>query len=116
MDFKLNQDGDLILNELNEIETIEDVNDIIKQNLVVYLNTQRGSNIFYPDRGVPWFEFSGMKESESIAESLTRSALNKHEMVEEVENVDASLEDRTMNIECRIRSTEDTVLTILLEE
>lgn len=115
MDFDLNKDGDLVYDSTNDLSTITSPSKEVAQNLRIYLQMEQGDNIFEPDRGVPWFEFSNLRNSENIYESLVRAALNSHKMVAEVNDVSTTSSERTMNIECIITTTDDDVITVLLE-
>lgn len=110
--FKLDDDGDIIINELNNIE-MTDPERTLEQRLEVYLETYLGNDIFYPERGVPWVQYDNITDYLSFLENIISNSLKRNEYVERVVNVSAtriSEEEVEMDIQCVANQEEISLL------
>lgn len=111
-DFKF-QNGDLVINDLNEIETVTGTEQT-KQDLEHRLMCVKGSDPFHPTYGTDWLKIKRTTFNKVLIEHEIRKALKTHSEVKSIDSVDISEPDseRKINITVYLTLTTEEAITV----
>lgn len=112
-DFKF-QNGDLVINDLHEIETVTGVEQT-KQDLEHRLMCVKGSDSFHPDYGTDWLKIKRTTFNKVLIEHEIRKALKTHNNIKSIDNVEISGPDSERKINIIVYLTLTTEETITVE-
>ena len=86
-DFKFDESGDLIINELKQVETVSGV-DKAKQDIIHILKCVKGSDAFHPNFGVDWVKIKRSGFNRILIEHEIRKALSKYDRIKSIDKIE----------------------------
>ena len=88
-DFKFDLSGDLVINELKQVEAVSGV-DKVKQDIIHILKCVKESDAFHPDFGVDWLKIKRSGFNRMLIEHEIRKALNKYDKIKSIDRIEIS--------------------------
>ena len=86
-DFKFDESGDLIINELKQVETVSGV-DKVKQDVIHILKCVKGTDPFHPNFGVDWVKIKRSGFNRILIEHEIRKALSKYDKIKSIDKIE----------------------------
>ena len=105
-DFKFDESGDLIINELKQVETVSGV-DKVKQDIIHILKCVKGTDTFHPDFGVDWLKIKRSGFNRMLIEHEIRKALSKYDKIKSIDRIDISDPDADRKVKIKLFLTLD---------
>ena len=105
-DFKFDDSGDIVVNELKQLETLEGA-DRTKQHIMHILKTVRGSDPFDPDFGVDWLRIKRSGYNRALIEHEVRKALAGYDEIKSIDGIEISELDSDRKVRIRLYLTLD---------
>jgi len=106
-DFKFDSSGDLIINELKQIEIVENL-DKVKQDIIHILKCVKGSDAFRPDFGVDWIKVKQSGYNRALIEHEIRKALANYKKIKSIDRIEISNPDSNRNVRIKLYLTLDS--------
>ena len=91
-DFKFDLSGDLVINELKQVEAVSGV-DKVKQDIIHILKCVKGSDAFHPDFGVDWLKIKRSGFNRMLIEHEIRKTLSKYDKIKSIDRIEISEPD-----------------------
>jgi len=98
------QNGDLVINDLHEIEKVTGIAQT-KQDLEHRLLCVKGSDPFHPDFGADWLKIKRTTFNRVLIEHEIRKALKSHDSVKSIDSVNICAPDSERNITITVHIT-----------
>ena len=105
-DFKFDLSGDLVINELKQVETVSSV-DKVKQDIVHILKCVKGSDAFHPDFGIDWIKVKQSGYNRALIEHEIRKALANYKKIKSIDRIEISDPDANRNVSIKLFLTLD---------
>lgn len=102
--FKLDSSGDIVINELKRLETVEGL-DKVAQDIRVILKTVKGSFPFDPDFGVDYIKIVESGFNRKLIENEIRKALSKYPYLKSIDSIEISDPDENRRVAVSISLT-----------
>ena len=100
-DFKFDLSGDLVINELKQVETVSGV-DKVKQDIIHILKCIKGTDTFHPDFGVDWLKIKRSGFNRMLIEHEIRKALAGYDKIESIEKIEISPPDQSRSVRIKL--------------
>ena len=105
-DFKFNESGDLVINELKQVETVSGVGKV-EQDIIHILKCVKGSDAFHPDFGVDWIKIKQSGYNRALIEHEIRKALANYKKIKSIDRIEISEPDSNRNVKIKLFLTLD---------
>lgn len=105
-DFKFDLSGDLVINELKQVETVSGV-DKVKQDVIHILKCVKGSDAFHPDFGVDWLKIKRSGFNKMLIEHEIRKALAGYDKIKSIDRIEISEPDANRKVRIKLFLTLD---------
>lgn len=105
-DFKFDESGDLVINELNQVETVLGV-DKAKQDILHILKCIKGTDAFHPDFGVDGMKIKQSGYNKTLIEHEIRKALSKYNKIKSIDKIEISEPDADRKVKIKLFLTLD---------
>ncbi len=105
-DFKFDSSGDLVVNELKQVETVSGV-DKVKQDIIHILKCVKGTDPFYPNFGVDWIKIKRSGFNKMLIEHEIRKALAGYDKIKSIDRIEISEPDADRKVKIKLFLTLD---------
>ena len=105
-DFKFDESGDLIINELKQVETVSGV-DKVKQDIIHILKCVKETDAFHPDFGVDWLKIKRSGFNRMLIEHEIRKALAGYDEIKSIDRIEISEPDENRKAKIKLFLTLD---------
>ena len=105
-DFKFDESGDLVINELKQVETVSGVGKV-KRDIIHILKCVKGSDAFHPDFGVDWIKVKQSGYNRALIEHEIRKALANYKKIKSIDRIEISEPDSNRNVKIKLFLTLD---------
>jgi len=102
--FRLDSNGDIVINELKRLEMVEGL-DKVAQDVSVILKTVRGSFPLDPDFGVDYIRIVESGFSKKVIKSEIRRALSRYPYLKSIDSIEVSHPDENRHVAVSISLT-----------
>jgi len=106
-DFKFDLSGDLVINELKQIEIV-DGTEKAKQDIIHILKCVKGSDAFRPDFGVDWIKVKQSGYNRALIEHEIRKALAGYDKIKSIDKIEISELDANRKVKIKLYLTLDS--------
>lgn len=110
---ELDDDGELVFNDDNTMQTITGRNKV-QQDLKILLRTEYGEDIFHPSFGMNMMNVIRVSTKASVEKEL-RDALGQYQYLEEIVEIDANVKDidqRQIEVDATVKVSEDVQIKL----
>ncbi|RLI75157.1 hypothetical protein DRP05_15255 [Archaeoglobales archaeon] len=105
-DFKFDESGDIVINELNRLEVVSG-SEKVKQHIRHILKCVKGSDYFNPNFGVDWLKIVQSKFNQKLIEHEIRKALSTYDKIKSIDKIEISDPDSNRNVKIKLYLTLD---------
>ncbi len=106
-DFKFDTSGDLVIDSLKWIPSVDDT-DKVKQDIIHILKCVKGSDAFHPDFGVDWLKIKQSGYNRLLIEHEIRKALSRYDKIKSIDRIEISEPDSNRNVRIKLYLTLDS--------